>query len=406
LVLVGPVAGQQDPEDNDKSEEDMQGEPAVATVAGPLRIGQVSIVVWDIFDPEEVAASSGLLRLLRSSMNALHIETRQYVLRRELLFQPGDPYDPSLLEEMARNLRGLGYLNNIYVVPVDTLPDGRVDVEVRVQDTWSLKAEFAYSLSSDGDRRWIVNLADDNFLGHGFKVGFNLGENEDFGFHQFFFEKRRLFGSRWVLKGSTGKQGEGFADNLQLRRPFYAQNDPWGLDADLWRRLVDRRYYLSNAGPAGADPASPQSLYSLLPEVNEGFAVTWLGRVSQRQARRVWRLGAGMEVRELDFRIDESSYELSDGREVDLGYLNDPGSPVSREEGTTVYPFLVVSTEGRQWMTTRFRMQYGPVEDVSLMPALDLRVGISGPGTGSTSGNTTRILADVQAIDWSLWPAG
>ena len=367
----------------------------------PLRIGRIDIIVADIYKPEEIDAVNGLLRTLRRGMNGLHIETRQYVLRRELLFRTDDPYDPALLEETARNLRNLGFLNNVHVVPVDTLPDGAVDVEVHVQETWSLKAEFAYALSSEGDQRWAVSLADDNLFGHGWQVGFSVGEDEDFRFHQFFFEKQRLLGTRWRLRGSTARRSDGYADRVRLERPFYAQNDAWGLELNASRVLADRRYYLSNAGPAGNDPTQTQSQYALIPQNSDGFSATVLARISHREAQRVWRIGGGFSVSQLEYRIDEPGYELSDGRIVDLRFLSSDGSPAVRENGTTIFPYLDLSTESRRWTSTRFLQQYGPVEDVSLAPQVRVRAGISGPKTGSTSGYGQRVLADYYFEDWS-----
>src|SRR5260370_1618761 len=43
--------------------------------------------------------------------DALHIETRESVIRKFLLFQEGDPYDPTRLEESERNLRVLPFLD-------------------------------------------------------------------------------------------------------------------------------------------------------------------------------------------------------------------------------------------------------------------------------------------------------
>ena len=93
-----------------------------------------------------------------------------------------------------------------------------------------------------------------------------------------------MFGTRLRLGIDYANRQDGYLRQVFLSQPFYAQSDAWTMDLKLWDNLADYRYYLSNAGQAGADPASPQSLYSLLPEVNEGFAVTWLGRISQSQA--------------------------------------------------------------------------------------------------------------------------
>src|SRR2546422_5107591 len=44
--------------------------------------------------------------------NRLHFETREYVIRRELLFEEGDPANPDVLYESERNLRRLNFLRS------------------------------------------------------------------------------------------------------------------------------------------------------------------------------------------------------------------------------------------------------------------------------------------------------
>ena len=58
--------------------------PAIATI----RIERTD--VFDLDDPDERRAPYIIA-------NKLHIETREYVIRRELLFKEGDPADPDVL---------------------------------------------------------------------------------------------------------------------------------------------------------------------------------------------------------------------------------------------------------------------------------------------------------------------
>ena len=95
---------------------------SAAAADAPLTVGEVRIVTDDIFETREVEEASGALLLLRRAMNGVHLNTRHYVIRRELLFHTGDPFDPALLEETERNLRDLGFLNNIRVTAVEVLP--------------------------------------------------------------------------------------------------------------------------------------------------------------------------------------------------------------------------------------------------------------------------------------------
>ena len=60
-----------------------------------------------IFDLE---TNAKLRRFPYSTINALHIRTREDVIRRELLFKVGDRLDPFLIAETERNLRALPFI--------------------------------------------------------------------------------------------------------------------------------------------------------------------------------------------------------------------------------------------------------------------------------------------------------
>src|SRR5947208_16177851 len=76
-----------------------QSYPTIATI----RIDRED--VFDLDNPDE-------RHLPFIWADRLHVETRDHVIRRELLFQEGDPADPDVLCETARNLRRLGFLHD------------------------------------------------------------------------------------------------------------------------------------------------------------------------------------------------------------------------------------------------------------------------------------------------------
>lgn len=351
---------------------------------GPLRIGRITIDNGDIFSDAEVASVGGAERLLRQTMNGLHINTREHILRRELLFAPGDVFDPELLAETERNLRHLGYLHQVRVVAVDTLADGTVDVLVEARDSWSLQATFAWSLASGGDTRWEAKLSERNFLGYGFTLGAGVGGDEDRNYWNTFYRQRRLFGGDVGVGIDFSEREDGHLRSAFLQRPFHAQSDPWGGHAQGWDSQAERRWYLSNAGPAGEDPDRNASLYAPLPRREQGGELNLLVRIGPHDAARFWRFGGGVRVTETAYTLG-GPVLLSDGRVENLDWLRGPDGAVSREEGQKIYPFLAMQTEGRNWTKARFVLQYGPVEDLLLSPFLDLRVGPAGGQTGSTT---------------------
>src|SRR5262245_41649766 len=92
VVLAGTVAAQQ------------TTPPAGAS----CQLGPISYVFIDnrsIFDPHDVETARWPFGFLFRAANTLHIRTRRSVIARELLFGPGDCYDPVLVEESERVLR-------------------------------------------------------------------------------------------------------------------------------------------------------------------------------------------------------------------------------------------------------------------------------------------------------------
>ncbi|MFH1843179.1 MAG: hypothetical protein ABIF77_08215 [bacterium] len=364
-------------------------------------MGRIRIEVTDIYSDAEIDTATGFIRFVRQSMNALHFDTRRFVIQRELLFSTGDSLAADLLVETERNLRGLGFFHRVQVVAVDTLADGSVPIHVRVQETWSLQTQMSYSQASNQSRRWSILLSDVNFLGYGIQVGLGLGENEDYHYTHFVFGQRRLFGSHWFLEYRNTDPGDGYSESVVLARPFYAQDDGFGLEAVAWREQFDRRYYLSNAGAAGVDPADISSLYSQIPVGNTGFRCEALFRISRCGSGRIWRLGPGLELVDQDFHLSDPVIELSDGRWVNSRFLTDGETPLTRERGLGVFPLVCLESRGRTWAKARFTLKYGPVEDIPLDPQWDLRIGASGKWAGSTIPGSHRYLLANEISDWS-----
>jgi hypothetical protein len=370
-VLAGPTRAQ--PESH----------PAATA---PLTVGEVEIRTHDIFSPDEVSNTNGALRFMRRTMNSVHFNTRHHVIRRELLFHPGDVFIPAQLAETERNLRDLGYLNNVHVSAVDTTDDGRVKVVVSTREAWTLRTSLSYSLASSGDQRWSVSGSDGNFLGHGVTAGAGVGADEDSSYWNLWYRQRRLFKAGFWLGLDYSQREDGYTRRVILNRPFYALDDPWGLELRGWNRAFDQRFYLSNGGPAGVDPSNPDRLYALLAYQEKGLEARFQVRTSSVLEGRVWRLGGGLDIVDKFFREDLREVALSDGRSADLRWLNEFGQPYAREQGVEVNPFLWLYTEGRRWAKSRFVRQYGPVEDIPLDWVLDVKVGPVGGNVGSTTG--------------------
>src|SRR3989304_8322207 len=107
--------------------------PAVQDRSLPI-IDSVEIVIEDVFEDGGLTPDYWAYRLA----NELHLETKEVVIRRELLFREGEPLDPEALAQTERNLRSLPFLrrSEIETHPAETDGTGAVRVRVGVGDSW------------------------------------------------------------------------------------------------------------------------------------------------------------------------------------------------------------------------------------------------------------------------------
>ncbi len=375
------------------------GAATVATTV-PLRIGTIRIERDDIFSTEEIAAAHGLNRLVRRTMNALHVSTRPWVIRKELLFAAGDTLDTARLEETARNLRSLGILAGVTVTPVDTTADGRVTVAVRYRESWTLTSGVSFALASDGSARWRADATEQNFLGQGVALRATVGQDADASYGSLAFRQDRFLKSPFSLELNYDDRSDGYYRWARAMLPFRSDDQAWMALAHGWQDNREVRWYLSHTdhGVAADDEAS---LYALLPRRYDGFELLGGRHVGPTRRGRVWRIGAGVHVEHLRYDLRHGLFELSDDRVVDLSDLGEAGSPLARVTGTAVWPLVWLQTQGRTWTTAHYVMRYGDQEDLPLDPVLELRVGPQGPAVGSTTPGAASWRVKANADDWS-----
>ncbi len=141
-----------------------------ALAAAPPLVQAIVIERADIFDDQE------LTKWYARVANGLHIMTRESVIRREILFRAGEPYDSALVAETERNLRGLGLFRRVNID--STRSDSGLIVRVRARDSWTTQADVSIS-SGGGEVAYRVNLTEKNFLGSGTRAGVQYRSDPD-----------------------------------------------------------------------------------------------------------------------------------------------------------------------------------------------------------------------------------
>jgi hypothetical protein len=258
----------------------------------PCPEGRISNIFVDnhaIYNVDELDGS-GLLRWFYSTANALHMTTREGFIRSELLFSEGDCYDPYLLEESGRILRGYAFLARADVFAVDQ-PDGTKHVVVDTQDEWTTQLDFGVSFDG-GLNVEVLDLLQEDLLGEG--IGVNVfyrqrKERKDIGAGIRF---PRLFGTRTDGALSGGRTRAGRFVEESVAYPFVGEIGRLALRQRYQRRDDLFPYVVANPPETGFS-------HLLLPDRDERIELSVAGRLGQ--PGNLTLLGMGVSRETLEF---------------------------------------------------------------------------------------------------------
>ena len=307
------------------------------------RIGAIHVVTEEVFGEENF--------LLRWA-NIFHFRTLDEIIRRELVLEPGDPFDREALEESERLLQ-IPTLRSIVVIlpvrPAGTTPGDTVDLLVVTRDVWSLRFNTNFEavgtlgdFGGDGALDFLqTSLAENNLLGTNKQAALTyLLQQETYDVGAQYIDPR-LAGTRHSLSAAHAvilnrhsSEVEGHRGALSLGLPLYSRHSQWGWGlssswSDSILRQFDgnrvRQWELSGTGqscPAwGTDslyvicPASPEDPF-------EGETVDHSYRYSSLSGRVTGTRSYGSEWKHnvtfgYGFRVTDASL-------VD-GFVEDPG---------------------------------------------------------------------------------
>jgi len=93
------------------------------------------------------------------------IATDEEVVRREIPFRSGDPFDPELLVETERRLSRLGVFERIQVSPLRPPQAPFADVEIALREGKPWRVEFGGGYGTDRGWRGVLEIGHDNLFG-------------------------------------------------------------------------------------------------------------------------------------------------------------------------------------------------------------------------------------------------
>ena len=310
--------------------------------------GEIRIVNQNIFDLEDPKEDTTLFRLA----NRLHITTREEVIRRQLLFGSGDRYSKRLMEESERLLRSARYLYDASIRPV-AYHDGKVDVEVRTRDVWTLNPGISFGRHG-GENTAGIEIEELNLLGWGQSISASHKSGIDRDENLVEFKDANLGGSRVNLQASYANNSDGSRHELLVDRPFYS--------------LDTRRA----GGIALADDEHVDSLYDL-GEIVDQF----------REQRRFADLYAGLSpglrdgwAHRLTFGVTFDERQFQALPEADATNL-------VPEDRKLVYPWIGFDLVENSYLKLKNHDEIERTEDFFLGTRITGRLGLSDPAFGA-----------------------
>jgi len=182
------------------------------------------------------------------AMDAIHVDTREQFLCRELTFSVGDTLDTEDLKETERRLRSLGFLRRADI-EVESSASDSVDIVVQTRETWTTSPGVKFS-SYQGSTFFGVSLTERNLMGMGRSLSMRYDTNPDRSGWSVEYTHPYLLGTNNNLAFRFENTSDGSLSFVQLARPWTSIEAPWSYDL-AWnsssqrpRYSVDQIHYL------------------------------------------------------------------------------------------------------------------------------------------------------------------
>jgi hypothetical protein len=352
---------------------------ALASQGAPMEECETGVIEHIFIDNHSIFDTSDpdldpRFRWAYSLANRLHVRTRPSVISRELLFEVGDCYDPVLIEESERLLRGYPFISRVDIYGVEQ-PGGGYHVVVDTEDEWSTQVGVRLDLSGQFKVEGL-DVRERNLMGTGRELGFfyeSFHATREYGVA---YRSPQFLGSRWVLDAAAGRTRSGTLFRQELSYPFVGEIGRWSLRELIHHR--DRHFDF-------VVPASDESpdLRVLVPITTQGMHLVGLHRFGR--PGNLTTVGAGFSFLELSYTnagaggitvVEAGDYE---GRTPATPELR---APVEErlEQLRNLRAVALLGKRNIQWQERQGLDSFRGRQDVRIGAEVELAVGRSLPG--------------------------
>jgi outer membrane protein assembly factor BamA len=179
-------------------------------------VGRIVIDAQNVFDTSDPREDKGLYRLA----NNLRIKTRDQVIRRQLLFHPGEVYSQQSVDESERILRSARYLYDASIRPI-AYHEGVVDLAVTTRDVWTLSPGISFGRHG-GKNTTGFELEELNILGTGTSIAASHKSGIDRSSDALEYKNPHLAGTWASLSAKYSNNSDGSTREFKIDRPFYS----------------------------------------------------------------------------------------------------------------------------------------------------------------------------------------
>ena len=244
----------------------------------------------NVFDADDAAPG-----WVASLANRLHVRTRHGVIRRRLLLNRGDAFDPARMEESERGLRSLGVFRQVRVDTM-TQPNGRLALRAVTADGWSTQPQASFT-SVGGQQTWSVGIVERNFLGTATELALIYGRDPDRSRVDVEFVNPAFLGRRTLLNLRYADLSDGHRGAWRFGLPFHETSAPHAIET--YGELAHERVLRFR------DAALLDSTQHYLARVGLMGGISLGGGATT--TRRYSRLWGGWEWRREDFTASDTA---------------------------------------------------------------------------------------------------
>ncbi|MBP9085961.1 MAG: hypothetical protein KBG15_07575 [Kofleriaceae bacterium] len=226
----------------------------------------------DVFVEPVFVEGGRYVRLL----NMFHVESKEPVVAREMLIDPGEPWDQLRIEESARRLRDPLFSSVAVVIPIKRADVGHVGVLVVTRDIWSFRFNTLYRVQNNQLTNLSFSLSEQNFLGRRKIVAFDFNMTQDQVAIGPQYIDRNVMGKRLRLNATVNSifargplldsfafRSEGTQSQIDLSRPLWSLASKWGYGVSVSHRNSIERLFKGTSLRTFDAPSTPDD--DLLP---------------------------------------------------------------------------------------------------------------------------------------------